>query len=94
MGREWIERSFKGNGPLSPYHFHNWSDLETQKVAERLGMFWQRDDLIHRHEHWMRQDGGPKPAFWDAIGAEYHSGRALYETRKAAGWPGSELLTC
>ena len=94
MGRDWCRRAYGGNGPMPGCHFHNFADEELMQVALKLGVFWQRPDLTHRHEHWMRQTGIPKPEFWDTIAAEYHSGRPLYEARKAAGWPGSEPLPC
>jgi hypothetical protein len=91
MGREWCRRAYGGNGPMWPY-LHCYADDELQAVATKLGVFWQRRDLIHEHRHWGR-GAEAKPEWWDGIaGADYHASRALFEQRKAAGWPGSEPI--
>jgi hypothetical protein len=57
MGREWCLRANQGKGPLWPGFFHMWADETLQLVAQKLGVFWQRPDLCHHHEHW----GRPRP---------------------------------
>lgn len=92
LGREWCERAYSGNGPLYDGYLHCFSDEELQQVAIRLGVFWQRPDLIHLHQHWGR-GAEPKPEWWDGIaGADYHNARPLFELRRASGFPGHEPL--
>jgi hypothetical protein len=57
LGREWCLRANQGKGPLWPYFFHGYADETLQCVAQKLGVFWQRPDLTHLHQHWAR----PKP---------------------------------
>lgn len=78
-------------------------DEEIMQVAIKLGCFWQRRDLTHFHRHFLRAseaiDSMPilreipeflreanSPAHWNKF-------KALYERRKAAGFPGHEVLS-
>lgn len=103
LGREWCERAYGGRGPLWDGYHHYYVDNELQRVAQRLSLFWQRRDLVHRHESWKR---GPKGApvneygFWRDARRPDHLQRArvgwqadhdLFEEREAAGFPGSDL---
>jgi hypothetical protein len=73
-------------GPLFPYP-HCFADEDLQNVAIKLGVFWQRPDLLQEHRHWQR-GAEDKPVWWDATaGADYHNSRALFEQRKKAGFP-------
>jgi hypothetical protein len=58
MGREWCERANGGEGPLWPEFTHMFVDQCLQDTAIRCGAFWQRQDLIHLHRHFMRKDDG------------------------------------
>ena len=55
MGREWCLRANGGAGPLWPEFTHCFVDECLQRTAQKLGVFWQRRDLIHMHMHFMRQ---------------------------------------
>jgi hypothetical protein len=91
IGRSFAKRAYGGKGPLWPYP-HCYADEELMQVAQKLGVFWQRPDLTHKHLHFMR-GSEPKPEWWDATaGADYHNSRALFEERKAAGWPGHDPI--
>jgi hypothetical protein len=93
MGREFCERMYQGNGPVYDGYHHNWADEELQEVAIKLGVFWQRPDLTHRHNHWMRAgESRPQPPSWSAIAQDYQTYHRLFRTRKAAGFPGHEPL--
>ena len=98
MGREFCRRMYHGAGPLYNGYYHNFADEELQQVAQKLGVFWQRRDLIHEHRHWARPRGDwrdapewarkinhPKLSDWD-------KSKALFAARKAAGFPGHEPL--
>ena len=96
IGREFAKRVNQGNGPLWPEYFHMGVDEELQAVATRLGVFWQRPDLTHRHEHWARKTGraSDMPQFLARANSaeEWSKYKALYLNRERAGFPGSEPL--
>lgn len=101
MGRSFCERINQGKGPLWPEYFHMGVDRELQEVATRLGILWQRPDLIHYHAHWGRKlEGkpGPTSASMPTFLAEANSleqwnkYEEIFNARKAAGFPGSEPL--
>jgi hypothetical protein len=90
-----------GQGPFWPEYFHMFDDAELQAVATRLGVFWQRRDLIHFHDHWGRPREGEQMGRADrmpnflkqANSAEnWNRSKSLFESRQAAGWPGSEPI--
>ena len=54
MGREWCLRANQGKGPLWPNFYHMFVDEHLQEMATKLGVFWQRQDLIHKHMNWGR----------------------------------------
>lgn len=95
MGREWCERAYGGRGPMFAEYHHCWADEELQLVAERLGVFWQRRDLCHHHDQWLRenQDITPDrviPQSHFVASASYDRERPLFEERKRLGFPGSD----
>ena len=93
MGREFCERMYQGKGPMFDGYRHNWADEELQEVAISLGVFLQRADVTHQHNHWMRTGSAlPKPPTWDAIAQDYQDSRMLFMQRKARGFPGHEPL--
>jgi hypothetical protein len=103
IGREFARRVNQGNGPLWPEYKHQFVDEELQEVATRLGVFWQRPDLIQLHRHWgrgpdeapnMPGDRNKMPDFLTEANSTEHWAKykKLFDTRKAAGFPGSELL--
>lgn len=57
IGREFARRVYNGAGPLWPEYQHMFVDEELQRVAEKLGVLWQRRDLTHHHQHYARNDG-------------------------------------
>jgi hypothetical protein len=56
MGREWCLRANGGRGPLWPEFTHMFVDEHIQELATKLGVFWQRRDLIHLHRHALRDN--------------------------------------
>lgn len=57
MGREFCRRMYHGSGPMYNGFYHNFADEHLQRVARKLGVFWQRRDLIQEHRHWARPRG-------------------------------------
>jgi hypothetical protein len=101
MGREFCKRMYQGKGPLFEGYTHMFVDEELQEVATKLGVLWQRRDLTHFHKHWGRGETDksivtdPKiPEHlvkWNTP-EHWKESKALFESRKAAGFPGSEPL--
>lgn len=98
MGREFCRRMYHGGGPLYNGYFHNFADEELQCVAQKLGVFWQRRDLVQEHRHWARPRGDWRdaPAWAHAINnpaqSDWNKSKALFAARNTAGFPGSEPL--
>jgi hypothetical protein len=98
IGREFARRMYGGNGPYWPKYTHQFVDEELQEVAIKMGCFWQRRDLIHLHEHWGReqmQEGGYRvpPHLLEANSPQHwRKYKQLFESRKAAGFPGHEPI--
>jgi hypothetical protein len=75
-------------------------DEELQAVATRLGVLWQRRDLIQLHKHWGHAPAGQMgstinmPAFLERANsvAEWAAYKKLYTARAEAGFPGSEVI--
>jgi len=94
MGREWCERSYLGNGPMWDGYHHLYADEELCEVAEKLGVYWRRPDLVQYHAHPAREKG---------FGV-YHKGhlkelyskeawtreKEMFDARKKSGFPGCE----
>lgn len=101
LGREFCLRINQGKGPLWPGYFHMGVDEELQAVAIKYGVFWQRPDLTHFHQHWGRPRPGERmgqasrrPAFLDRANSakEWSAYKKLLKERQEAGFPGSEPL--
>jgi hypothetical protein len=94
LGREWCLRANKGKGPLWPEFFHMFADEALQSVAQKLGVFWQREDLTHLHMHWGRPKPGGRvdvknmPEFLQRANSaeEWHKSKAEFERLKAGGF--------
>jgi hypothetical protein len=99
IGREFAKRAYGGSGPLFPGYTHMYVDEELQCVAEKLGVFWQRRDLVQIHQHWGRgaTDSAvlndpvipPHLEKWNTD-QHWQSSKKLFNERKAAGFPGHE----
>jgi hypothetical protein len=97
FGREFAKRIYGGKGLWWPEYFHMYADEEMFNIATKLGVLWQRPDLIHYHKHWGRKAGATKqdcPAFLQRANSPEHwrEAKALFERRRAAGFPGHEPL--
>lgn len=98
IGREFAQRMYQGNGPLFPGYKHMFVDEELQEVAIKMGVLWQRRDLIQLHQHWGRtHDGSPIveakiPEHLQKWNSKEHwnESKKLFEERKRAGFPGHE----
>jgi hypothetical protein len=104
MGREWCLRANQGRGPQWSEYTHMFADEELQLVAQKLGVFWQRPDLTHRHDHWTRENNRsvsssqakkPMPQFLAEAYSREHwdKYKAIFLARRAQGFPGSDPLS-
>jgi len=86
LGREFCWRVYGGRGPLWPEFKHMFVDEHLQAVAQKLGILWQRRDLVHHHKHWMREgDPSAMPAFLREVCSDEHwqESKMLFERLKA-----------
>ena len=99
LGLEFCERMYQGNGPLFEGYSHMFVDEELQAVALALGVFWQRRDLTHHHNHYLRAQDGvnwcagvpPHLVQWNTQ-SHWNESQALFAARQAAGFPGHEPI--
>lgn len=97
MGREWIERSYQGNGPMFSGYHHLYADEELCEVAERFGVYWRRPDLVQYHNHPSRGEKGFQACNEGHLAPLYSAEawvreRAIFDDRKAKGFPGSDPI--
>ncbi len=100
MGRAWCEFAYGGNGPMFVQYKHMYADEELREVAVKFGVYWERRDLIQLHKHWGRRHGdefadfADCPDFLHQVNTPQHwsESKALFDARKAQGWPGSGIL--
>jgi hypothetical protein len=90
FGRGWVERAYGGRGPTFPDYWHFYSDEELALVAERLGKMWWRPDLVQMHKHWS-WGHTEKQDYHDRNQTQWDTDKALFEKRRAAGFPESEM---
>ncbi len=96
LGREWCLRANQGRGPFHPGFTHMFGDQCLQEVAMKLGVFWQRPDLIHLHRHFQRESDAlnspavikPRPPHLDRWNTREHwdESKALFDKLKADGF--------
>jgi hypothetical protein len=91
LGRAFIERWNGGLGAFWPEYFHFYCDEELHDVTLAAGLLWQRRDLTHHHDHWMRPGGtGKRPAYMTTAHQRWEADKRLFESRKASGFPGHQ----
>lgn len=102
-GREYCRRMYRGDGPLYVGYRHMFVDEEAQEVAIKMGVLWQRRDLVQIHRHWGRgatdservtMRPGLIPPHLEKWNTAQHwqEAKALFTSRKAAGFPGHEPI--
>lgn len=88
IGRKFIERTYGGEGPYWPEYYHYFNDHELQLVAEKLGVFQQREDLNQYHDHWQRKANPRRPKYLREARRCHHNDHLLWKQRARAGYPG------
>jgi hypothetical protein len=91
MGREWVRRINGGRGPLWPGFYHFFEDACHRDVALKYGRLWERPDLCQYHDHWQRKNM-ERPGHLTKAAAAWQASHDLYESLRAAGYPGSEPI--
>jgi hypothetical protein len=92
LGRGWIERAYRGQGPMPAWYVHNWADNELYWVARCMGLLWEREDLTQEHAHFSRL-GESEPAYWTS-GVRRHDEHDVktFLARAWTGFAGHEVL--
>jgi hypothetical protein len=91
LGREWILRAYRGQGPYPKCYYHYFADEELFEVARNLSCLILEPTLCQYHAHWMRH-GEQRPTHLEQAGALWQRDQALFVERKQQGFPGHELL--
>jgi len=103
FGREYCTRVNQGRGPLWPEYQHMFVDQEARAVAVKLGVYWERPDLLHHHAHAGRVKNydvsmiPPHLKKWTTGPegrAHWQESEALYKRRESDDFPGHEPLLC
>lgn len=89
MGRSWLDNAYLGNGPMCGEYFQFYADEELLNVSRLLGVLWQEPLFTQYHDHWTRK-GENRPHYQDLSQNHWESDKAIFERRKAAGFPGHE----
>lgn len=96
MGREFCKRIYGGKGPMWEEFGHMFADEHCKRVAEKLGVYWQRPDLIHKHMHALRPAGGQLPDFLKPVNTKEHwaHSKAIFQRLEAGGFAEADNLLC
>ncbi len=94
MTREWVRRAYRGKGPLWDKYFHFYGDEELMEVALQLRCYWPNKGFKQEHQHWTRRELALRvmPEYMELPHKYWPVDQGLFEQRRAAGWPGHELL--
>lgn len=92
FGREYARRANQGRGVFWPEYWHFFADEEMKNVTERQGILMQAPRFQIYHDHWHRDKRRRRPGHMAVARDSWAKDKATFETRKAAGFPGSELL--
>ena len=97
LGREFCRRAYHGTGPWWPEFVHMYNDEHMQAVCKKLGILWQRRDLIHLHKHWARPEGitsADMPKFLERANSpeNWNAMKAIFERLKAGGFAEADDL--
>lgn len=93
LGASWCRYAYQGHGPLNGDYYHYFVDEELQLVAQQQNVFWQRPDIVQKHNHYLRL-GQTRPGHLKKVDDRslWLKARKLFDSRKSAGFPGSERL--
>lgn len=91
FGREWCERAYEGRGPFWNGYGSYYGDEDLYEVAKDLGKLHQEPEITIFHNHWSF--GHQDQADYQKRNSDNHwmQDKALFFSRKQAGFPGSAL---
>jgi hypothetical protein len=92
FGREWIMRSYKGNGPFYTGYHSYYGDEDLWNVAQAHQALWLAPQFIFKHLHWSFGHMERTPYQKRNSDQHWFSDAELFCNRKAMGFPGSELI--
>ncbi|MCB9843671.1 MAG: hypothetical protein H6812_10475 [Phycisphaeraceae bacterium] len=92
LGRAWIDRAYRGLGPMWPGYRHNWADHELKCIADAYGALWQRDDFSQRHDHFSRSAAEPPPYWRKSVEANDQHDAEQFVGRLLTAFPGHEPI--
>lgn len=87
FGRDWITRSYEGNGPFWDGYRSFYADEDLKEVAQRLGYLFMAHQFTFLHKHWSF--GHMSRQFYQERNSNEHwqNDAALFAERKAEGFP-------
>lgn len=93
FGRDWITRSYEGEGPFCSGYHSFYGDEDLKEVAERLGKLYMAPQFTFMHKHWSW--GHMSRQHYQERNSELHweLDAALFSERKSFGFPKSGMLT-
>lgn len=93
IGREWVKRAYRGNGPVDARYGSFYADEDLMHVATKLGVLWQEESVNIFHRHWSFRGGFPREDYHERNQrADWARDKALFDESLALGFPEGELL--
>lgn len=92
FGKAWHDRAYQGRGPTLDQYYHFYGDEDLKEVAEKQSLLWMRPDLVQFHRHWSWGHAPQQDYQKRNSNEHWNSDKELFERRKKAGFPGSEIL--
>lgn len=93
FGKGWLREGYGGRGPFWPEYMAFYGDEDLFNVAKKLGVLWQRPDLTQYHDHWIRTGGPEKTPYQIKNDRYWEADKAIFQRRKATGFPGHARST-
>ena len=91
FGVEWANRAYKGTGPFADIYASFYGDEDLYNVAKNLGLLAMEYSVRIHHAHWS-WGHAKREAYHDRAALNWERDQAIFKTRQAAGFPGSELM--
>ena len=90
IGRRFVTEVYNGNGPYCSDYGQYFGDVELYEVARRMGVLWQRTDVVQEFDHWSKP-GGPSMEDYQQANFDrwYEKDLATYRARRYKEFPGS-----
>jgi hypothetical protein len=73
-------------------YFHYFADTELQDLATKLGVFYQRRDIIQEHKHWTREAAAKMPRHLEIPNQHLTRDETLYRLRRDSNFPNHQPI--